>query len=602
MKKLISLLALALVSVCAMADNYANGIPAFPGAEGNGRYGVAGGRGGYVYHVTNLSDDADSIGSLRWALAQTGPRTIVFDVSGYIDLEAQLNIPAYTTIAGQTAPGDGITLRYYTLYLNGNDIIVRFIRVRRSEVMEVDDGADATWGRKHNRVIFDHCSFSWGIDECASFYDNAWFTMQWCTLGEGLANAGHGKGEHSYGGIWGGKEATFTHNMLIHFQNRTPRVNGARYWWTGHLTAIRDTLEDGTKQARYSDPVDAERVDLRNNLYYNWGTGNGAYGGPGGGYINVVNNYYKAGPGTKATTRVMQISALSSSNGDSSIIGTYLPTGYYARWYIDGNYVTAASSPSYYDWNGVTVDSSTLRFMIDGEYYFDDSEYGYYQMGDTVPLKLDEPVITGDVTTHSAETAYEKVMAYAGACLYRDAVDTRYMEECANGTTTYTGSNGSTTAGIIDVVADCGGFPDLTSESRADDFDTDGDGMPDEWETANGLDPNDDSDGNLYTLDTEKGWYTNLEVYLNSLVEDIMRAGMEDAESSFDEYFPLTGTLEGTNTGIGSVINYASNAPVSTTYYTLDGRQTNLDGQQGIFIRVETLADGSKVTTKVLKK
>lgn len=159
---------------------------------------------------------------------QTMPGTIVFDVSGYIDLTKDLNIPSNCTIAGQTAPGDGITLRYYTVKLTGCDnVIIRFIRFRRSQVKDIDDGADATWGRQHKNIILDHCSFSWSIDELASFYDNKDFTMQWCMLGEALRNPGHSKGEHSYGGIWGGKGASFHHNMLLHMQNRVPRFNGA---------------------------------------------------------------------------------------------------------------------------------------------------------------------------------------------------------------------------------------------------------------------------------------------------------------------------------------------------------------------------------------
>lgn len=205
-------------------------VPAFPGAEGHGRY-VTGGRGGKVIHVTTLEDDKNGEieGSLRWAMKQEGPKTIVFDVSGYIDLKAQLNVTSNTTIAGQTAPEGGITLRYYTLYFGSCDnVIVRFIRSRRSQVKDVNDGADATWGRNRHDIILDHCSFSWSIDEVASFYDNRNFTMQWCTLAEGLANPGHTKGEHSYGGIWGGKDASFHHNMIAHVQNRAPRFKIGR--------------------------------------------------------------------------------------------------------------------------------------------------------------------------------------------------------------------------------------------------------------------------------------------------------------------------------------------------------------------------------------
>ena len=206
-------------------------IPAFPGAEGHGRY-VQGGRGGKIIHVTNLNDSGE--GSLREALEGDAPKIIVFDVGGVIPLQSELEIGSNTTIAGQTAPQPGITLRYYTVRPNGNNIIIRFIRVRRGQEKEVDDGADAIWAREHTNIILDHCSFSWSIDEVASFYDNNNFTMQWCTVAESLNNAGHGKGAHGYGGIWGGKLASFHHNLIAHVTNRVPRFNGARYDWNGY--------------------------------------------------------------------------------------------------------------------------------------------------------------------------------------------------------------------------------------------------------------------------------------------------------------------------------------------------------------------------------
>ena len=581
MKK-IALILLASAFSCALA--FADDVPAFPGAEGHGRY-VTGGRGGTVVHVTNLNDSGT--GSLRNAVNGSN-RIVVFDVAGIIELKSDLVIKSNITIMGQTAPSPGITVRYRTVRPNGNNIIIRFIRFRRGEEKDVNDGADAIWTRNYTGMILDHCSFSWSIDEIASFYDNRNFTMQWCTLGEALANPGHTKGEHSYGGIWGGKGASFHHNFLCHMQNRAPRFCGARYAWEGY---------DKTK---YANPIQAEIVDFRNCVMYNWGNGNGCYGGTGGGQINIVNNYYKAGPGTANKTRVTQVSVATSSNAEGS---PYM--GYASRYYINGNYVTAASSPANYDWKGVIYDSGLTT--IDGERCIPDDNhlYGenvtYYKNSvgkDFVRVKMDSPVETGTVTTHTAENAYAKVLAYCGASLYRDNVDTRYMDEAANGTTTYTGSatktgDGKTVQhrpGIIDYVKDQGEYV-LESSSRPDGFDTDNDGMPDAWETANGLNPNNASDAKNYTLDS-KGWYTNIEVYANSLVEDIMKAGNADAESSVDEYYPaIPSSIEKTQIHLVSKIEY----------FSVDGRQVDTP-QSGISIRKMTLSNGKTITDKVIKK
>ena len=568
----------------------AQNAPAFPGAEGFGRY-TTGGRGGKVIHVTNLNDSGT--GSLRWALSQSGTKTIVFDVSGYIDLKSQLNVSSNTTIAGQTAPGDGITLRYYTLYFGKSDnVIVRFIRSRRSQVKDVNDGADATWGRNRKNIILDHCSFSWSIDEVASFYDNKDFTMQWCNITEALANAGHGKGAHSYGGIWGGKNASFHHNFIAHVQNRAPRFNGARYNWNGYDKTL------------YENSIQAERVDFRNCVMYNWGSGNGCYGGPGGGYVNMVNNYYKAGPGTGNKDRVTQVSVSNASNGGDNPF-----PGYASRYYINGNYVSAASNPENYDWKGVIYDSGL--FDINGEkyiadanhYYGDDQTYVKNTNGvDCIRLKLDEPIESGEVTTHKAETAFGKVLKYCGASLVRDECDLRYAEEAENGTTTFMGAI-IKRAGILDVINDPEGtenpqtasYPTLREEKRPADFDTDGDGIPDAWETANGLNPSNANDGKTYTIDS-KGYYTNLEVYLNSLVEDIMKGGNADAENAIDEYYPQYSTPTGINGTNQSV------ALTKTTYTTLSGQNiSEADAQKGVFIMVEHFADGSKHAKKVVK-
>ena len=592
MKNILLTIVMAVGTLTATAQEE---IPAFPGAEGHGRY-ITGGRGGEIRHVTNLNDSGT--GSLREALKGNNAKTIVFDVSGYIDLKSQLDITSNTTIAGQTAPYPGITLRYYTIYFGKCDnVIVRFLRFRRSQVKDVNDGADATWGRRRNQIMLDHCSFSWSIDEVASFYDNNNFTMQWCTVGEAQNDAGHGKGNHSYGGIWGGKLASFHHNLLIHLNNRVPRFNGARYGW-GDYT--KNLYYD---QYKWENTIQAETVDLRNCVMYNWGNGNGCYGGPGGGYINIVNNYYKAGPGTKNTKTVTQVSVGASGN---STEGDQI--GMTSRYYINGNYVTAAGDKAAnYDWKGVTIDAGT--FAIDGEKYSKDPKHFYgdtvvYKQNangeDCVRIKVDGPCPIGDITTHSAETTYEKVLSYAGASIYRDAVDARFMEETQAGVVTYTGTK-TGIKGIVDIINDpdgvqdpaCPSFPDLASESRSADYDTDGDGMPDEWESANGLNPNDATDGATYTLDTEKGWYTNLEVYMNSIVEDIMKAGNADAESTIEEYYPACVTT-------AIVPLKPASSILDTEYYSLDGFRLDAP-RKGVSIRVERMADGNKTVTKVFK-
>lgn len=590
MKRQILFLAAAALGVTAAFAQ--NGAPAFPGAEGHGRY-VTGGRGGEIRHVTNLNDSG--AGSLRSAVNGSAKKIVVFDVSGVIALKSDLKIGANTTIAGQTAPYPGITLRYRTVRPDADNVIVRFIRVRRGQEKDVNDGADAIWTRENNGMIFDHCSFSWSIDEVASFYDNNNFTMQWCTVAESLNNAGHDKGAHGYGGIWGGKLASFHHNMIAHVTNRVPRFNGARYEWTGYKN---NALYD---EYQWANPVQAENVDFRNCLMYNWGNSNGCYGGPGGGQINIVNNYYKGGPATpdSKAQRVTEISVASESNSEGHP-NTY---GMTSRYYINGNTTETHSGKvtENRDWAGVTYDSGI--FTIDGErwsldknnMYGDAVEHKANSNGDMcVIIKLDEPTLQGEVTTHSASTAFEKIMEYCGASLNRDDVDARYMEEARTGTATYKGSV-TNEEGLIDIVADVNGYTEenFPSEKRPDGFDTDKDGMPDEWETANGLNPNDPNDANLYTLDTEKGWYTNVEVYINSLVEPIIKAQNADAIEAVDEYYP-------------SCVTGIEDAPVISSevakieYFTLGGAKVS-GPVKGINIRKITYSNGKIATDKVIK-
>lgn len=488
MKKSLSIIAASLISISTMAQ-----APAFPGAEGHGRF-VTGGRGGRIVHVTNLNDSGT--GSFREAV-KSGKRIIVFDVAGVIALKSDLKIADNITILGQTAPSPGITLRYYTVQPGSNNII-RFIRIRRGQEKDINDGADASWQRNKMGIIFDHCSFSWSIDEVASFYDNNNFTMQWCTVAESLTNPGHSKGAHGYGGIWGGKLASFHHNFVAHLMNRGPRFNGARYGWTGY------TSNKEYSTYKWQNTVQAENVDFRNCVMYNaQGT---CYGGPGGGQINIVNNYYKAGPShsLKGTTlnglkvdvstgkergsqdRITLVTLSNSGNSDKNHPELYDMT---SRYYINGNTTetTKGQKTENKDWKGISYDKGIPS--LNGEYYSPDAKNFY---GDAVAhttisgkscvkIKMDEPAPTGQVTTHSAAEAYEKVLAYAGASLYRDEIDARYMEEAKTGTATYKGSI-TKSPGIIDKVTDVNGYTETNfgTGSRPAGFDTDKDGIPDE--------------------------------------------------------------------------------------------------------------------------
>ena len=604
-QKVFTLLAASLISAASMAQ-----APAFPGAEGHGRY-VTGGRGGKIVHVTNLNDSGT--GSFREAV-KSGNKIIVFDVAGVIALKSDLKFADNITILGQTAPSPGITLRYYTVQPGSNNII-RFLRIRRGQEKDINDGADASWQRNKTGIIFDHCSFSWSIDEVASFYDNNNFTMQWCTVAESLTNPGHSKGAHGYGGIWGGKLASFHHNFVAHLMNRGPRFNGARYGWTGYTS----NMEYSTY--KWQNAVQAENVDFRNCVMYNaQGT---CYGGPGGGQINIVNNYYKAGPShsLKGTTlnglkvdvstgkergsqdRITLVTLSTQSNSDKNHPELYDMT---SRYYINGNTTetTKGQKTENKDWKGVSYDKGVPS--LNGEYYSPDANNFY---GDAVAhttisgkscvkIKMDEPAPTGQVTTHSAAEAYEKVLAYVGASLYRDEIDARYMEEAKTGTATYKGSI-TNSPGIIDKVSDVKGYTEdnFGTGTRPADFDTDKDGIQDEWEKANGLNPNDASDAITYSLD-EKRYYTNIEVYANSLVENIMKAENQDALSGVDEYYPTT-----VSTGISQIENdqeVGNSAIKSITYYTLNGTKLPTPNK-GVNIRKIELTNGTIKTDKVIK-
>ena len=466
---------------------------AFPGAEGGGAY-VTGGRGGKVIHVTNLNDSGS--GSLRAAINTKGPRTIVFDVAGIIELKSALKVESGygdLTIAGQTAPGKGICLKNYTFRINASNVIVRFIHCRMGDEMKTEDDAMNLYTNKNDLqdVIIDHCSLSWSTDECGSFYGMTNFSLQWCILSEGLRNSVHGKGKHGYGGIWGGANATYHHNILAHHDSRNPRFDH------DYVSTLKGP------------------VDFVNNVIYNWGD-NSSYGGESANETNnykkynIVGNYYKPGPATASSKHrfidpwTKACSNCTSATGSSTIVP--------GHFYMTGNVMAgndeADAGKTSDNWTGTTADADIIsQIKSSSPFYW-----------------TEKPAI---MTIHSADNAYRRVLDYAGASLERDDVDVRIAKETRNGSYTYKGSNGSTN-GLIDSQADAGGWPSYsaTSEQLERVVDTDGDGIPDYYEDLFGLDKSSASDADAKTLDT-KGRYTNLEMYLHYLVRDIVSAQNE---------------------------------------------------------------------------
>lgn len=453
---------------------------AFPTAEGYGMW-ARGGRGGRVVEVTNLEDNANGTieGSFRWALKQysTEPVTIVFRVSGVIELVAQLRSSRKTgtTIAGQTAPGDGICIRGAKCNFGGSqNLIIRHIRFRIG-LKELGNGATefiegGSIGIENaSNWIIDHCTFGWSGEENMTIYDNNLTTVQWCLVHEGLYDAGHGKGSRGYGSQWGGQTSTYHHNLLANNYSRTPRVNGAR---SNDLNVLMDYV---------------------NNVNYNWGKANSAYGGDidfnGKTHrCNMINNYYKPGPVRPGTSSSYFVQSSFHSEQNTSKI---------AQWYMNGNIMEGSANTAKNEDNALGLDAS------------------YYEKNgiDKSALISTEPfVVPYNLNVETAQEAYESVLLGVGA-FPRDTVDRRVVGEVSTGIATYGGSVGAL-KGIIDRPSDAGGYPEYNTYNTI--TDADHDGMDDSWEAINGLDSTKAEDRNKIT----QSGYTCLEVYLNSLVDE----------------------------------------------------------------------------------
>ncbi|UAY53603.1 T9SS type A sorting domain-containing protein [Ferruginibacter albus] len=469
---------------------------AFPGAEGFGKYST-GGRGGKLVEVTTLEDSV--AGSLRWALDQYvtidsvykdalnpkypitrfEPLTIVFKVSGVIHLKSDLKIKRDNlTIAGQTAPGDGICTADHSVLINGatggeqfywgprrKNVIVRYMRFRSGIPRDVNGtptSSFVTYGldvENYENVIVDHCSISWANEECLAIYDNKNTTVQWSIISEGLYNANHPKGLRAYCGVWGGQYASYHHNLIADQASRTARFDGSR---------AHDTVA---------------LVDYRNNVIYNWGTSSSCYGGEveingGVSNVNMVNNYYKPGPATPSTLKFVQCYYTSPN-----------PIGH---WYITGNTMINSPSKTSDNWTGVDISKNPV-----------DSQANLKSTTE-FPIAIPLPLQT-------ASDAFDSVLANAGAIRpKRDTIDRRITNEVLMGTATGSGYFG-TAKGIIDDPLAVGGWPIYNTYDVP--TDTDHDGMPDDWETAHSLNPNDETDRNT----VDGSGYTMLEVYLNEI-------------------------------------------------------------------------------------
>lgn len=454
-------------------------IPAFPGAEGGGKFSF-GGRGGKVIVVTNLNDDGE--GSLRWACEQGGARIVVFNVAGIIRLKTPLMIRApYITIAGQTAPGDGVCVAGESVWINTHDVIVRFMRFRRGETW-VGRRDDAIGGNPVGNIMIDHVSASWGLDENMSMYRHMYndstgkiedkfptvnITIQNSIFGEALDTW-----NHAFGSTLGGENCAFVRNLWANNAGRNPSVG-----WNGVF-------------------------NFANNVVFNW-VHRSIDGGDYRAQFNIINNYFKPGPATPKSNIAHRI--LKPESGRSK-----LKTKVYGRAYVNGNIVESYPEVTKDNWNGGVQIEETNGV---GEYKDN--------------IKVNQPLPMPKFTIIPTEQAKTYVLANAGATLpKRDAVDTRIVKQVATGKIEFDPNVklpetqfkhrrmpiDSYKQGIITDPIQVGGYPEYKGSPYKD---SDNDGIPDSWELAHGLNPKDASDAAKIT----KSGYSNIEVYLNSVVD-----------------------------------------------------------------------------------
>lgn len=588
MKKIFTIITISIISLASL--NAQNETLAFPGAEGHGRF-TTGGRGGKVVRVTNLKDNASGepiiTGSLRWALQQSGTKTIVFDVSGTIELKQQLKTGKDNiTFAGQTAPYPGICIGGDAFVINSNNIIIRFIRFRPGDGNGGEP--DGIGGTDKKNIIIDHCSASWSVDECLAVYGMENLTVQWCLGSEALRVSTHGKGTHGYGGIWGGNKASYHHNLIAHSESRVPRLGP------------RPSTQEN------------EHVDMRNNVFYNW-AGEGCYGAEGM-KVNIINNYYKPGPATDAASaavkyRIAKIDVRTTeyvTNNPSFAVMKHV----WGKFYVDGNKIDGNTEVTNDNWTKGVYAQQTNSSKVDN----------LWTQTTKDTIKLNQPLDPGYVTTHTADLAYERVLDYVGCSLNRDEVDERIIADVRERKATFTASGNK--KGYINTPADTkpsgagdNWTPWLLAGTELPPLDSDGDGIPDEWEDAHGLDKNNPADGALIS----GGGYSNLELYLNSLVADIIENQNKDGVPSAIEsesvissqdhklsasYNKATNNLTvKANANIANISvfgltgNIIKQVKVNTTEANVDG----LESYQGVMIIKAQFEDNTHAVAKVIK-